>query len=155
MEHDPNATKVRRRYLSKLQRRITKATRGEIAELDYFDKLSDDEKKYVMQFYLEYYQADFNWDKVLHKPEHRKECRDRNNSTKRQIHSVGVDLLAKSQLKIINTGPKNFHNYYLPGDYNTDLPRALDLSPPESTQSNEMGTLGPLSPPLEDDDEAV
>lgn len=73
----------------------------------------------------EYYQADFNYVEVMHAKELRKECRDRNNAAKRQIHSVGSNLLLAARDRAMNITNGNNHmqkpRFYTPQDYKKDL----------------------------------
>lgn len=82
-------------------RRITKHLKDQWSEIDYYRKLSPDEKEYLNQFMLEFYQADFNFDHPIHPDKYRKECATRNNAAKRQWHSVGTDLKLLAQAKQI------------------------------------------------------
>lgn len=89
-----------------LRRRFTKVVKQELNEIDYFHKLSKEESDYLSQFILEYYQGDFNFDNPIHGKEYIKDCRDRNNNSKRQWHSVGSKLKERSIIKALEKNSK-------------------------------------------------
>lgn len=71
---------------------------------------------------FEYYQADFNFDNPIHPKELRKDCMNRNNSSKRQIHSVGPEILEEAIKKARSFQNKKgmAHLFYVPEDYNKE-----------------------------------
>lgn len=99
-------------------------TYKQLKEVDYLDKLSEDEKKWVEQFYMEYYQADFNYDSTIHPKKLHKDCYSRNNASKRQVHSLGNEKLKEAINRSIvkaNSRPGKKSKYYSAMDYNGDL----------------------------------
>ena len=107
-----------------MYRRTLKHTRKEFSEIDYLPKLSNEDYDWMRQFLLEYYQADFNYEKPIHPQELRKDCRDRNNAAKRQLHSVGYEILDQSIRKAfeIQKGTDNAlkSRFYTIADYLKD-----------------------------------
>lgn len=84
-------------------RRRSFVNRKEMSEINYWDKLSDDEKQYLDQFLLEYYQADFNFDKPIHPDSLRKDCYKRNNDSKNRIEHAHIKNNQVSKPKVTNT----------------------------------------------------
>lgn len=101
---------------------MTKKVVQELREIDYLHKLSESEREYLIQFLMEYEQGDFNYEKTIHPPSYKKECQNRNNASKRQVHSVGEQILEESAHKAREAqGVKGLrHRYYTPEDYSTD-----------------------------------
>lgn len=102
-----------------MRRRTAKHTFLELKDIDYRKKLTPKEYEWLEQFYFEYYQADFNNEFAIHPDKYIKECRDRNNAAKRQIHSVGEELLSAAVLKaeIAQYDSKLSNRYYTPSDH--------------------------------------
>lgn len=86
-------------------------------ETDYFSKLNQKELEFYIQFMYEYYQADFNFLNPIHGPEHVKECRDRNNASKRQFHSVGQGIRDEAERRARYRVTIRPNQYYTPDDY--------------------------------------
>lgn len=82
-------------------RRTTRHLYREFRDIDYFNKLSDKDKRWMIQFMYEYYQGDFNFEKNIHPDHMRKDCYLRNHRGKDQIHSVGQDLLDEATVNAI------------------------------------------------------
>ena len=117
-------------------KRYTKALINERNEIDYWGKLDELEKAWLNKFLLEYYQADFDKEGYLHPASNIKDCRDRNNASKRQLHSVGQDLLQKSAAKARQLQTKWVSRYYTPEDYPFKDDSYLDLEPEGDTDEN-------------------
>lgn len=110
------------------RRRIAKHTVRELQDVDYWAKLSPEERLYLQQFSLEFYQADFNFDKPLHTAKVQiKECRDRNNAQKRQWHAVGLDLKKQAALEARVRSTRRSGKYYTLDDYGDAPEDALSL----------------------------
>ncbi len=104
-------------------RRVAKHVRLQLWDVDYYAKLTQEERDYLEQFMLEYYQADFNFKSPIHiSKEHIRDCQSRNNSSRRQWHSVGKEIKEK---RIRNSYEKNASKsssqYYTPSDYSKDI----------------------------------
>ncbi len=100
-------------------RRKIKVVREALEDVDYWSKLSLEEREWLEQFNYEYYGADFNFDKPIHGPSKYKDCRDRNNASKRQVHSVGSNLIKESEVRAIKDNLKKTGSVvrYTPQDY--------------------------------------
>lgn len=97
-----------------------RALSQEIKEIDYWDKLSPEDREYLTQFLYEFYQADFNHDTPIHDTDRLvKDCQDRNNGIKRQIFSVGSEkvLEAADRARKALKHPHLRRKYYTPEDY--------------------------------------
>lgn len=97
---------------------IPKATRDQLKEIDYLSKLSPEEREYVLKFYKEYYNGEFNHEDPIHPEELRKDCYERNNASKRQLHSVSNEMLEEAE----RLAYKKQHSplrwrFYIPSDY--------------------------------------
>lgn len=99
------------------KRKFLKHTKQEMSEIDYLNRLSPEDRDWMVQFLLEYYQADFNFPEVIHPEKYKKDCRERNNKIKVQIHSVGSDIVNSSAKRVVDilNGTNNSlkHRYYL------------------------------------------
>lgn len=106
-------TKTTRRGRSKypaLDPRLNLRTRyDEIADLDYIDKLNDEEKEWMNKFMGEYVNADFRHEKPIHKTQKAKrDCYNRNNARNRDVltqvkacgKSVNIDDCHESDLTV-------------------------------------------------------
>jgi len=79
-----------------LKKELHPRTRWEYLDMDYADKLSDEDKKMLSKFVDEYYGASLspadqpdNWTNDFHStPELRKECMDRNNARNRDMYTI-------------------------------------------------------------------
>jgi hypothetical protein len=97
-----------------------KNLRQEMSEIDYWDKLDAKERAYLTQFLHEYYQGDFNWDKTIHPASFKKEGMQRDNAQRRQITSIGQDLLQQAVDNIRGKANPRSSRYYLPEDWIKD-----------------------------------
>lgn len=113
----------------KKRKRITKALYQELIEINYWHKLDEAEKAWYNKFLLEYYQADFDKEGFIHPTSLIKDCQDRNNASKRQLHSVGQNLLANSAVKAHTKQTATQSRYYIPDDYPFKDDSYLDLDP--------------------------
>ncbi len=108
-----------------MKRKKSKNLLNELYELDYLKSLSEKDREWMTQFMFEYYQADFNFETPIHPKELRKDCMNRNNASKRQMHSVGPDILdeAASRARASQNAKMtvNRKKYYTPEDYSKDL----------------------------------
>ncbi len=100
-------------------RKFSKHTKDQLREVDYANKLTDEELRYVKQFYLEYYQGDFNWEQTIHPEYFKKDCMDRHRQQRRQITSVGPSILGESARKarVMQNQRVRGRTYYIPEDY--------------------------------------
>jgi hypothetical protein len=133
-------------------KRSFKILRQEMAQIDYWDQLGAEEKEYLVRFLFEYYQGDFDGEHDLHPEELQKECKDRHNASRRQIHSVGGNLLVESaataRKRSTTKSGKPSNRAYTPEDYMPDqlekyvsesedvLVELIDLAREEEKKSN-------------------
>ena len=115
------------------RKRTGKNLAKELNEIDYLDKLSPEEREWAIKFYREYYQGDFEKDNTIHPPELIEECYIRNNTSMRQLHSVGRDLLLESAAKARRhqKNPTYAPRYYTPEDYDKEYPVNRDAEEDE------------------------
>lgn len=112
MSTKPPIDYAKNKVLKRKGRRTCKHTAIELDEIDYWYKLSPEERDYMEKFMYEYYQADFGPSDNIHNPELRQDCYRRNNAAKSQWHSVGEDKLVEAARKAVDKP-----HYYNPKDY--------------------------------------
>jgi hypothetical protein len=101
-------------------RRVTRRAFDEVLDTDYWNKLSNAEQQWLVQFTLEFYQADFNFDEPMHtSPDHRKDCLDRNNHALRQVGTASKASIEKTSNKKLRKSSrfKKISRYYTQDDY--------------------------------------
>ena len=102
----------------KVRPHIPKATRDQLKDIDYLNKLSPSEREWIIKFYKEYYNGEFNHPDPIHPKELRKDCYDRNNASKRQLHSVSNETLeAAERFAYLKQNTTLKWQFYIPADY--------------------------------------
>lgn len=114
-----------------MKRRISNHLFTELLEQrSYAKDLSEEDRKWLQQFMFEYYQADFNYENNIHPKELRKDCMNRNNASRRQLHSVGQDKIEKAARKARTyqdvKGTRHPNTYYTPEDYSKNLEEEIN-----------------------------